>query len=65
MPLLWVEVDDEPGVDSARGFIERNSIALLADDAAAPRSGGWLGSWSRRQTDRDSGLWNQNHVEEP
>ena len=30
MPLLWINVDDAPGPDSERGFIERNAIALLS-----------------------------------
>ncbi|MEZ4266750.1 MAG: hypothetical protein R3F39_10260 [Myxococcota bacterium] len=64
MPLLWVEVDDEPGTESARGFIERNSIALLAGGAAVRPAGEWLGAWSRRQAVREGGLWNQNHVAE-
>ncbi len=29
MPFLWLNVGDEPGPDSQRGFIERNAIALL------------------------------------
>ena len=53
-----------------RGYIERNTIALLSNlgkpplDAASPQ-------WRDRACDRgkarvrDSGLWNQNHVDEP
>jgi hypothetical protein len=29
MPFLWLSIGDEPGPDSLRGRIERNSIALL------------------------------------
>jgi len=30
MPFLWLEIADEPGPDSLRGYIERNTIALLS-----------------------------------
>ena len=26
MPFLWIAVDDEPGAESLRGYIERNAI---------------------------------------
>jgi len=67
MPFLWLDIDDEPGPDSARGYIERNSIALLSNygkpELDAPSST-WLGSSSNRVLVRESGLWNSNHVEE-
>lgn len=65
MRLLILEVDDPPGPQSLRAYIERHSIALLSDygrpgmDAS---SAGWLGQWSRRAKVRESGLWNQDHV---
>lgn len=31
MYFLWLKVDDPPGPDSLRGYIERNSIALLSN----------------------------------
>jgi hypothetical protein len=31
MRFLWIDIDDEPGPASIRGFIERNSIALLSN----------------------------------
>ena len=31
MPFLWLAVDDEPGPQSQRGYIERNAIALLSN----------------------------------
>jgi hypothetical protein len=31
MPFVWLAVDDDPGKDSLRGYIERNSIALLSN----------------------------------
>ena len=67
MPFLWVNVDDEPGPSSRRGFIERNAIALLSGyslPAADGPSTGWLGHYSDRERVRRSGLWNNNHVDE-
>ena len=69
MPFLWLAVNDEPGPQSRRGYIERNSIALLSNlgkphlDAPSPQ---WRGlSCDRGKARvRDSGLWNQNHVDE-
>ena len=67
MPFLWLEIRDEPGPDSRRGFIERNSIALLSHlgkaalDAPSPR---WLGLGCNRKLVRTSGLWNNKHVKE-
>ena len=66
MPFLWLNVPDAPGPKSARGYIERNAIALLshARTAAADRpSADWLGNHSDRSRVRASGLWNSDHVE--
>nr|WP_240940450.1 hypothetical protein [Haloarcula argentinensis] len=66
-PLLWIRVDDEPSKNSERGFIERNTIALLSNyekETLDPRSSTWLGKHSPKQEIRESGLWNVNHVEE-
>ncbi len=68
MPFLWLNVDDEPGPNSKRGFIERNTIALLSGyryPAFDPPSAGWLGHYSNREKVRLSGLWNNRHVDEP
>lgn len=65
MPFLWLDIDDEPGADSLRGVIERNSIALLSNHERSfvdPPSSGWLGHSSDRPLVRRSGLWNQRHV---
>lgn len=65
MPFVWVAVDDEPGPQSVRSFIERNSIGLLSSAGLAeedPPSAGWLGRSSTRDSVRRSGLWNQNFV---
>jgi len=66
MSLLWVEVPDEPGPNSDRGYIERNSIALLSNTLRplAPPSQSWLGLHSPRMEIRSSGLWNLNHVQQ-
>jgi hypothetical protein len=67
MPLLWVDVPDEPGVDSDRGVIERGAIGLLSNLGRSPidsPSADWLGRSSVRDKIKGSGLWNVNHVEE-
>ncbi|SMD00894.1 hypothetical protein [Primorskyibacter flagellatus] len=69
MPFLWLPINDEPGPDSLRGYIERNSIALLSNhnrinDRLDPASDNWLGWLCDRDRVKDSGLWNQNHVNE-
>lgn len=68
LPFLWLEVDDEPGPDSDRPYIERNSIALLSNYGKTPideRKKSWLGNHSPVDKIRRSGLWNSNHVDEP
>ena len=67
MSCLWIDVEDEPGPDSLRGYIERNAIALLSNYGRTPLdppSSGWLGRFSNRGRVRRSGLWNSNHVDE-
>jgi hypothetical protein len=67
MPFLWLAIDDEPGPNSLRGLIERNTIALLSNYGRVPLdapSPSWLGRFWDRERVRGSGLWNQNHVEE-
>jgi hypothetical protein len=67
MPFLWLAINDEPGAESLRGLIERNSIALLSNfekEPLDPPSAGWLGHSCNRELVRKSGLWNQNHVDE-
>jgi hypothetical protein len=67
MPFLWLAIDDDPGHDSLRGYIERNAIALLSNfdrKALDPPSRNWLGHFCDRERVRKSGLWNQNHVDE-
>ena len=67
MPFLWLAIADDPGPRSLRGYIERNAIALLSNynkpsiDAPSPH---WLGNHCNREKVRNSGIWNQNHVDE-
>ena len=75
MPFLWIGIEDNAGMNSLRGLIERNSIALLSNYpnigspneetlCIDPPSQYWLGHWARNQGITKSGLWNSNHVEE-
>lgn len=67
MPFSWLAVQDEAGPESGRGYIERNAIALLSNYNKIlldPPSENWLGNNSDRERVRNSGLWNQNHVDE-
>ena len=67
MPFLWLAVNDHPSSGSLRGYIERNTLALLSNwkkTPIDPPSSGWLGHSCNRERVRDSGLWNQNHVNE-
>jgi hypothetical protein len=67
MPFLWIPVEDEAGPNSRRTYIERNAIALLSNYAKASLDSptlDWLGHHSDRERVRNSGLWNQNHVDE-
>lgn len=66
LPFLWVKVDDEPGPESDRAYIERNAIALVSNydrHSIDPREE-WLGQFSRSGKIRRSGLWNVDHVDE-
>jgi len=65
LPFLYLNIPDEAGIDSDRGFIERNSIALLSTyhtEQLAASNKLWLGSHSQREKVRRSALWNNNHV---
>ncbi len=67
MTVLYLAIEDASGPDSRRGFIERNSIALLSGYAGDPidaPSADWLGHHSTRERVKRSGLWNNNHVDE-
>ena len=67
MPFLWLAIEDEAGPASLRGYIERNSIALLSNlgkEAIDPPSRAWLGRHCDRERVRAAGLWNSNHADE-
>jgi hypothetical protein len=67
MPFLWLAVDDVAGPQSDRSVIERSAIALVSNfekPALDPPSAGWLGTYCDRQRVRQSGLWNNHHVDE-
>lgn len=67
MSLSFLPIPDASGPDSARGLIERNSIALLSSFISPTPdqpSQTWLGHHSGRERVRRSGLWNNNHVDE-
>jgi hypothetical protein len=63
MPLLWLRVD---GVDE-RGYLERNAIALLSirQGGVDQPSLSWLGLHAPNERIQTSGLWNDQHVDEP
>lgn len=69
MPFIWLEIDDAPGPNSLRGYIERNSIALLSNYHRSshpidPPSSSWLGLLAQNPKIKQSGLWNVNHVDQ-
>ena len=70
MPFLWLEVDDPPGPNCLRTYLERNIIALLSNyrypegQKIDPPSRCWLGNYSPNEKIRRSGLWNDRHVDE-
>jgi len=67
LPFLWVKIDDEPGPESDRAYIEQNAIALVSNsggESIDPRDDDWLGHHSPVTDIRNSGLWNINHVTE-
>lgn len=67
MPFLCLGIDDEPGPESLRAYVERRVIALLASSHMSgddPASAEWLGRWSDGELVQASGLWNRKHVGE-
>lgn len=66
MWCLWLPVEDKPGPKSRRGYIERNAIALLSNfrkpNLDRP-SLSWLGHDLDSERVKQSGLWNQDHVD--
>ena len=71
MPFLWLKVEDPPGPQSQRAYIEQNAIALLSnyDKLGSPAavdapSADWLGFYCTNSKVRRSGLWNVEHITE-
>jgi hypothetical protein len=66
MPFLWLAVAGQPARDSGRGYIEKNSIALLSCRAGGldQPSARWLGHHASSEKVRQSALWNSNHVDD-
>ncbi len=66
MPLLWVAVNDTPGPQSMRSYLEKNCIGLLSNFGRLPidpPSANWLGRHSPVEHIRESGLWNSDYVD--
>jgi hypothetical protein len=67
MRVVVLPISDPPGPNSLRGVVERGAIALLSNYAKPsldPPSANWLGRYCPSERVRQSGLWNQNHVDE-
>ena len=63
MPFLWLAIGDEAGSASLRGYIKRNSVALLGNEPLDPPSRSWLGYHCDREKVRAAGIWNSNDVD--
>lgn len=66
MPFLWICINDEPGPNSMRALIERNSIALLSNldkEPIDPPSENWLGKYCMNKKVRRSGMWNDAYTD--
>lgn len=67
IPFLWLAINDPPGPESLRGYVERNAIALLSNynrESVDSPSQSWLGRFSSRERVVRSGLCNSKHVDE-
>jgi len=67
MPFLCLLITDKASKESLRGYIEKNSIALLSNYSKEPldaASDEWLGHDCNRERVKKSHLWNQNHVDD-
>lgn len=64
MQVLRLSINDAPGANSDRAFIERNAIALLSccKRKVDSSSKGWLGNYNPNRPVVESSLWNINHV---
>lgn len=64
----WRRMTDTSGSKNRRGYVERSRIGLLSDfdrEPCDPPSPDWLGLDCTRPKVRRSGIWNQQHVEDP
>jgi len=69
MPFLWLPINDDPGPDSLRNYIERNTIAMISNYPRSESridepSENWLGIWAKSGYVQCSGMWNVEHVDE-
>ena len=66
MPFVWLAVPNRPAGDSDRGYLEKNTIALLSCRTGGldRPSAGWLGHHAKSEKIRQSALWNSNHVDD-
>ena len=65
LPFTWLEVDDSPGSNSERAYIETNSIALVSNYKKTPldpRIDSWLGKHCPKEEVQESELWNIKDV---
>ncbi len=65
LPFTWLEVDDPPGPNNDRAFIETNSIALVSNYKKTPidpHLDTWLGNFCTKEEIQQSGLWNKKDV---
>ena len=65
MPFLFLDIDDKPAPESVRGVIEKNAIALLSNlkrPPLDPPSSVWRGHRCMKEKVQQSGLWNQDYV---
>lgn len=64
MNILWISINDIPGKESDRSFIEKNSIGLLSTfkrkiDTASKN---WLGNYNPNFYVKESSLWNVDYI---
>jgi len=64
MNILWISINDIPGKESDRSFIEKNSIGLLSTfirkiDTASKN---WLGNYNPNIYVKESSLWNVDYI---
>lgn len=67
LPFFWTDVDHEPGPESDRVYLERNTKALVSiyvKDPIDVRVQAWFGHDSPSPLIRMTGLCNVNHVDE-